>query len=198
MPVRNGRNTKINSVRDAGRVQLPREYNPRRVLALPQPQQSRWISTTAKPRVQRCTGLAGHSESSVHGRPTDFKLAGGCLLHVSYKRCVWGRTWERLPGVAVTPVGRILRDSRERSWERAERVCGGASPFMGFSLTRFSPARQTPLSRPSAKLALLKTCQKSQVLSFIPWPSSRLLARAEAKCGATHANTINARIFPAR
>jgi hypothetical protein len=112
MPVRNGRSTKINSVRGAGRVQLPWEFKRRRVLTLPQPQQSRWISTTAKPRVQRCTGLAGHSESSVRGRPTDFELAGGCLfLHVSYKRvyvCGGGRTWERLPGVVVTLVGEFF------------------------------------------------------------------------------------------
>jgi hypothetical protein len=204
MPVRNGRSTKINSVRGAGRVQLPWEFKRRRVLTLPQPQQSRWISTTAKPRVQRCTGLAGHSESSVRGRPTDFELAGGCLfLHVSYKRvyvCVGGRTWERLPGVVVTLVGEFF-EIAGNGVGNGLKGCGGASPFMAFTFTRFSPARQTPSPRPSAKLALLKTCQKLQVLSFIPWMGPLLTALARCRSQMwrdTCEYDKIPRIFPAR
>lgn len=64
-PVRSGRSTKTNSVRDIGPV--PLGSHPTRVLT------GRWSPTTGKLRVRQSSGLAGPSGSSAHGRPLNVR-----------------------------------------------------------------------------------------------------------------------------
>lgn len=82
MPVRSGRSTKTNSVRDTRRVSL--ESQSRRVLT------GHWSLTTGKPRFQQSSDLAGAFGSSARGRPLNVRKKR------AFTQCSRTRLWERL------------------------------------------------------------------------------------------------------